>query len=72
MLSKATKVAAVVIGGPIFAFTVLWLGCSSVPPVFAEYCGPHLMFGLMAGLTLAFWFAIPMSVAVIRALRGSE
>lgn len=72
MLAKAIKVAAVVVGGPVFAFAILWLGCSSVPPVFAEHCGPHQMFGLMAGLTRAFWFVVPMSVAVIRALRGNE
>ena len=63
---------ALVVGGPIFAFALLWLGCSSVAPVFAEYCGPHLMFGLLAGLTLAFWFVVPMSLAVIRVLRGNE
>jgi len=71
-LPKQSKVVALVVGGPIFAFALLWLGCSSVAPVFAEYCGPHLMFGLLAGLTLAFWFVVPMSLAVIRVLRGNE
>jgi len=72
MLAKAIKVAAVALGGPLFAYALLWLGCSSVPPFFAEYCGPHLMLGPLAGLTLAFWFVVPMSVAVIRALCGNE
>jgi hypothetical protein len=72
MLAKALKVAAVVIGGPVFAFALSWLGCSSVPPVFAEYCGPHLVLGLLAGLTFAFWFVVPMGAAVISALRGNE
>ena len=72
MLAKAIKVAAVVLGGPVFAFVLLWLGCSSSPPFFGEYCSPHLLLGPLAGFTLAFWFVVPMGAAVIRVLRGNE
>lgn len=72
MIAKAIKIAAVVLGGPVFAFALLSLGCSSNPPFFGEYCSPHLLLGPLAGFTLMFWFVVPMSAAVIRALRGTE
>jgi hypothetical protein len=72
VLVKIAKIAAVVVGGPVFAFIVLWLGCSSSPPAFGEYCGPHLMLGLLAGLAFAFWFCVPMCAAIIRVIRGKE
>lgn len=72
MFGRTLKVAAVVLGGPVFAFTLLSLGCSSSPPLFGEYCSPHLFFGPLAGFTLLFWFVIPASAAIIRVRRGSE
>ena len=72
MLAKLVKIAAVILGGPIFATALLWVGCGSPPPFFGEYCGPHLLLGPFAGFTLAFWFVVPTSAAVIRVLRGTE
>jgi hypothetical protein len=72
MLAKVVKVAAVVLGGPVFAFALLSLGCGSTPPYFGEYCSSHLLLGPLGGFTLAFWFVVPMGAAVIRALRDTE
>ena len=70
MTAKVAKVAAVIVGGPIFAVGALWLGCSSSPPILGPACNAHLMFGFVAWLTLAFWFCVPTCVLLIRALRG--
>jgi hypothetical protein len=72
MLVKALKIAAVVIGGPLFALALLQLGCGCNPPFFGEHCSPHLAMGLLFGLTLAFWIVVPVGVLAIRVMRGAE
>jgi hypothetical protein len=70
MTAKLIKVTSVVLGGPVFAFAVLWLGCFSPWPRFGDYCSPHALPGLFVVLTFVFWMCIPSGYLLVRVLRG--
>ena len=72
MVAKAIKVTSVLVGGPVFAFVVLWLGCYMPWRTFEEYCSPHGLPGLFAVFTFVFWMCIPSGYLLVRAMRGKE
>lgn len=71
MSRRIIQVCAVLLGGPLLAFGLVFAGCDGAAPVLGEKCG-HNIIGTVVIVTLACWFVLAICVSLANGLRGNE
>jgi uncharacterized membrane protein len=72
MLAKVIRVTSVIVGGPLFAFSLVWLECVSRWSILGIYCNPSGLLALFLGATFLFWLCVPSGYLFVRVLLGKE
>ena len=71
MLRRIAQTLLVLLGGPLVAFGVLFVGCEGSEPVFGVACGHNILPSLVLG-TIGAWFVLGTLVALLNGMKGNE